>query len=117
MSSTIVIKAAGLATSANDLERPDGSLSEASNIIVKRDGIMEPRRGYALYGSQLPLVNERVKQLATYLITLFRTRAPLKQSIYKVSYYILPMLSPLFSHKTARLLIALYGAIMTPIII
>lgn len=72
MSSTIILKAAGLHTSPNELDRPDGALIEASNVIIKRDGIIEQRRGFSLYGTQLPETAERVKQLTTYRNRLIR---------------------------------------------
>jgi len=72
MSSTVLLKAAGLNTSANLLDRPDGALTEASNVIIKRDGIIEQRRGYKIYGTQLPNALDRVKQLTTYRNRLIR---------------------------------------------
>lgn len=71
-SSSAILKATGLNTSKNNLDIPDGGLSEASNVIIKRDGIIEPRRGYHLYGSQLPITTDRVKQLATYRQRILR---------------------------------------------
>lgn len=71
-SSSVVVKAAGLITSPNELDRAEGSLTEASNVIIKRDGIIEPRRGFNLYGSALPSSTNRVKQLATYRNRILR---------------------------------------------
>lgn len=68
----VILKAAGLQTSSNDLERLDGALIEAKNVIIKRENIVEQRRGYKLYGSELPLTNERVKQLTSYRSRLIR---------------------------------------------
>ena len=72
MASTILLKAAGLITSPNLLDRPDGALSEAKNIIIKRDGIIEPSRGFKLYGTNLPSPNDRVKQLTQYRNRILR---------------------------------------------
>jgi len=72
MSSTVILKAAGLHTSPNELDRPDGALIEASNVIIKRDGIIEQRRGFSLYGSELTDTTARVKQLTTYRNRLIR---------------------------------------------
>jgi hypothetical protein len=69
---TVILNAAGLVTSPNELSRDDGSLIEASNVLIRRDGIIEQRRGYNLYGSQLPEVNARVKQLTTYRNRILR---------------------------------------------
>lgn len=66
MASTVILKAAGLVTSPNQLDLPDGSLTEANNIIIKRDGVVESRRGFKLHGNPLPLSTDRVKQLEVY---------------------------------------------------
>jgi hypothetical protein len=71
-SSSALVKAVGLNTSPNVLDRPDGSLVAASNVIIKRDGIIEPRRGFHLFGNQLPSSTDRVKQLATYQQRILR---------------------------------------------
>lgn len=71
-SNTVILNAAGLITSPNELSREDGALIEAKNVIIKRDGIIEQRRGYSLYGSQLPDVNARAKQLTTYRNRIIR---------------------------------------------
>lgn len=71
-SQTVILNAAGLVTSPNELSRDDGALIEASNVLIRRDGIIEQRRGYNLYGSQLPEVNARVKQLTTYRNRILR---------------------------------------------
>lgn len=71
-SQTVILNAAGLVTSPNELSRQDGALIEASNVLIRRDGIIEQRRGYNLYGSQLPEVNARVKQLTTYRNRILR---------------------------------------------
>jgi hypothetical protein len=72
MSSSVILKAAGLQTSPNELDRPDGALIEASNVIIKRDGIIEQRRGFSLYGSELPDNTTTVKQLTTYRNRILR---------------------------------------------
>ena len=71
-SQTVILNAAGLITSPNELSRDDGALIEASNILIRRDGIIEQRRGFNLYGTQLPEINERVKQLTTYRNRILR---------------------------------------------
>lgn len=49
--SVAVLKAQGLKTSPNPLTLPEGSLVETNNVITRRDGVMESRRGFKLYGS------------------------------------------------------------------
>lgn len=71
-SQTVILNAAGLVTSPNELSREEGALIEASNVLIRRDGVIEQRRGYNLYGSELDLVNERVKQLTTYRNRILR---------------------------------------------
>lgn len=66
MASNVVIQALGLNTSPNALGVPPGSLVEASNVIIQRDGIVESRRGFKLYGTPMPDVDDRAKQLLTY---------------------------------------------------
>lgn len=72
MASTVVLKAAGLYTSPNQLSLPEGALSEASNILIRRDGIIEQRRGFKLYGNSFGTSSDRFKQLTTYRGRLIR---------------------------------------------
>jgi hypothetical protein len=45
----LMLKAKGLATYADKLsEVPEGSLSRADNIVIDKDGLISPRRGYEL---------------------------------------------------------------------
>lgn len=69
---TVILNAAGLVTSPNELSREEGALIEASNVVIRRDGIIEQRRGVSLYGSALPESTDRAKQLATYRNTILR---------------------------------------------
>ena len=69
---TVILKASGLQTSPNELTREDGALIEASNVIIKRDNIVEQRRGFNLYGSPLPDSSQRVKQLTSYRNRILR---------------------------------------------
>lgn len=72
MASVVLLKAAGLQTSPNELNREDGALIEASNVIIKRDNIIEQRRGFKVYGTNLPGITDRVKQLTSYRNRLLR---------------------------------------------
>lgn len=69
MASSVILKAAGLVTSSSELNRPEGSLTVASNVIIRRDGIIEQRRGFKLYGSE---VDSSVKQITSYRDRLIR---------------------------------------------
>lgn len=66
MPSIANLKALGLNFSPNFLTLPEGSLLEASNVIIRRDNIIESRRGYKLYGTSLPSSIDRAKQLLAY---------------------------------------------------
>jgi len=72
MPSLPLLKALGLNFSPNQLEVTPGSLVEASNVIIRRDNVIESRRGYALYGTAMGTGTDRCKQLATYKNKLIR---------------------------------------------
>jgi hypothetical protein len=72
MATTAVLKASGLQTSPNELNREEGALIEASNVIIRRDNIIEQRRGFPLFGSDLPSSSDRVKQLTSYYGRILR---------------------------------------------
>lgn len=72
MSSTGTLKAIGLNLSPNQLETPEGSLTEATNVIIRRDNVIEPRRGFKLYGEAFGSITDRLKQLFTYRSRLLR---------------------------------------------
>lgn len=42
---TVTTKAVGLWLTSNPLEAPPGSLSEGTNVVIRRNGVIEPRRG------------------------------------------------------------------------
>jgi hypothetical protein len=42
---SLSLKAAGLWLTANPLDAPPGALSEATNAVIRRPGVVEPRRG------------------------------------------------------------------------
>lgn len=72
MPSLPLLKALGLNFSPNQLEVEPGSLVEASNVIIRRDNVIESRRGYALYGTAMGSSSDRCKQLITYKNKLIR---------------------------------------------
>lgn len=62
-----MLKAAGLHTFSNYLSSiPEGALIEAENVIIDRDGIIEPRRGIKDYGQAGLNVGESVNQMFIY---------------------------------------------------
>jgi len=43
----LILRASGLATFADTLSKvPEGSLSVAKNVVIDKDGLISPRRGY-----------------------------------------------------------------------
>lgn len=72
MSSQIVLKASGLNISTNQLSAGEGSLSLAKNVIIKRDNVIESRRGYKLYGDEFGTGTDRAKQLFSYKERILR---------------------------------------------
>ena len=67
MPSTVILNARGLDTSPNHLDQSEpGGLTTASNVIIKRDNIIESRRGYKLFGTGFGTSSDRSKQLISY---------------------------------------------------
>lgn len=71
-SSKITLQATGLNFQPNQLAVDDGSLVEASNVIIRRDNVIERRRGFKLYGDPLPTSTDRVKQIMEYRDVILR---------------------------------------------
>ncbi len=75
MSANVMLKALGLNTQPNQLDPssvPPGSLTTADNVIIKRDNVVESRRGYHLYGEALGSESDRAIQLAVYRNRILR---------------------------------------------
>lgn len=66
MSSQVTLQANGLNYSPNNLSLPQGSLLQADNVIIRRDNVVESRRGFAGYSEALGISSDRVKQLIEY---------------------------------------------------
>lgn len=82
-----MLRARGLHTNPNFFsEVPEGSLVEAKNVVIDRDGIIEPRRGIKLYGNNLPTTNDRVKQKFFYKGRLLRHFLSNTDSKYYLQY-------------------------------
>lgn len=69
---SVTLKALGLKLSPNQLELPPGSMSEASNVIIRRDNVVQSRRGYKLYSNSFGSSSDYAKQLISYKDTLIR---------------------------------------------
>lgn len=72
-SQNVLLQAKGLYTYYQSLmEVPPGALLEANNVVINRDGVIEPRRGIQYYGSSFGISSDRAKQLMEYKGVIFR---------------------------------------------
>jgi hypothetical protein len=70
---SVTLKARGLYSYPNSLsEMPEGALTVADNVVIDRNGVIEPRRGFKQYGDELTLGIDRAKQLLTYKNRILR---------------------------------------------
>lgn len=51
MAQEVKLTPAGLYTNPGDLSRPDGALDVADNVVIRREGVIEPRRGVSAYAT------------------------------------------------------------------
>ncbi len=73
MAQQVLIQSAGLHTFKNYLSsNPPGSLEEALNVVIDRDNIIEPRRGFFKYGNNFGISTDRTKQLFSYKNRILR---------------------------------------------
>ncbi len=79
MSSSVTLKALGLSTSPNQIELPNGSLNQAKNIVIRRNDVVEPRRGFKLYGNSFGTSSDVAEQLFTYKGRILRQYASVLQ--------------------------------------
>lgn len=65
---SLVLTARGLHTYNNYFSQVPvpGALVEALNVIIDRDGVLEPRRGFFQYGEAFPIQGDRAKNLFSY---------------------------------------------------
>ena len=63
MASQVTLKALGLNYSPNNLALPEGSLLVADDVIIRRDNVVESRRGINSYSELLGSTLLRPKQL------------------------------------------------------
>lgn len=74
-SQSLVLKHKGLSTYSNPLNPQvviDGSHSESLNIVIDRNEVAEPRRGFFQYGDIFGVSSDRTKQLINYKDTVLR---------------------------------------------
>lgn len=72
MAQNVFLKAIGLKTSPNPLDLQPGSMTEASNVVITRNNVIEARRGFKLYGSPMGSTSDRAKQLIEYKNRILR---------------------------------------------
>lgn len=72
MPSIFTLKALGLNSMPNQLEVPEGSLTVAKNVTIQRDGVLESRRGFKIYGDSFGFSFDRAKQLISYKQRILR---------------------------------------------
>lgn len=73
MSQQVTLKAKGISVHSNYLGGvPEGSMQEALNVVIDRNDIVEPRRGFAEYGNIFGLGDDRAKQLFNYKDRILR---------------------------------------------
>lgn len=74
MSQKLVLKATGLYTNYNSLGTvPNGALLVGENIVIDKDDIIEPRRGFKLFGNEIGTnTSNTAKQLFDYKNRLLR---------------------------------------------
>lgn len=69
----ITLKCSGLYTFQNSLgSMPDGALSETNNVVIDRDGVINPRRGFKTYGTDFGNESSVAKQLMDYKYRIIR---------------------------------------------
>lgn len=71
----LVLKHKGLSTYSNPLNPNvviDGSHAESLNIVIDRNEVAEPRRGFFQYGNTFGVSTDRTKQLINYKDTVLR---------------------------------------------
>ena len=71
-SQKLTLKNSGINCFANPFGVIDGTAQDAMNVVIDRDNVCEPRRGFFQYGSTFGSVNDTVKQLINYKDVIFR---------------------------------------------
>jgi hypothetical protein len=86
MSQSLTLKAKGLYTHPNDLsEVPEGALAVADNIVINKEGVAEPRRGFDKLTYALPNINDRANKLFSFQSKLLAHYGTTSLSYYDIS--------------------------------
>lgn len=73
MSQSVVLKAKGLSVHSNPLGAvAEGSMQEALNVVIDRNEVIEPRRGFYEYGTTFGIGSDRAKNLFNYKDVILR---------------------------------------------
>lgn len=73
MSQSVVLKAKGLSVHSNPLGAvAEGSMQEALNVVIDRNEVIEPRRGFFEYGTSFGIGSDRAKNLFNYKDVILR---------------------------------------------
>lgn len=73
MSQSVLLKAKGISVHSNYLgATQEGSMQEALNVVIDRNEIIEPRRGFFEYGNTFGVGSDRAKNLFTYKDVILR---------------------------------------------
>lgn len=75
MQNLSILKIKGLYTTNNELsEVPNGSLQDCNNVVLTNDSILEPRRGFKIYGNAMGVsaTTDVAKQLLVYKKRILR---------------------------------------------
>lgn len=73
MSQSVLLKASGISVHSNYLGSvKEGSMQEALNVVIDRNEIVEPRRGFFEYGNIFGVGTDRAKNLFTYKDVILR---------------------------------------------
>ncbi len=73
MAQSTLLRAKGLFSFQNLLsEVPEGALARADNVVIDREGVIEPRKGIKLYGTAMVGDSSRAKQLLKYKDRIIR---------------------------------------------
>lgn len=65
-----LIRARGLVTFRNEINTPDGAMEVADNAVIDETGVVEIRRGFGEYGTELPNQSDRYDQIFEYKDTV-----------------------------------------------
>lgn len=67
-----ITKCSGLITDNSELEKPEGSLEVADNVVIDRDDVIEPRNGFNYFGNTFGSTTDRLKQIMVYKSRILR---------------------------------------------